>query len=148
MKRSTLTLVLLALQTGVMSAHADAPPQHYTLGADTVRDNDTKLTWQRGGDAMQYTWVAAAAYCAQLPVAGGGWRLPSLKELLTVVDPARTTAPAIDLNAFPDAKGDIYWSSNSYVVDTTYAWTIDFRNGNSAKDHSKTAAAYVRCVRR
>ena len=128
-------------------AYADAPPQHYTAQAGTVRDNATQLTWQQATDTTKRTWSEAAAYCMQLQLAGTGWRLPTLKELLTVVDPARTTAPVIDSKVFPGTPADTFWSSNSFVVDANYAWTIDFRLGNSAKDHAKSAGAYVKCVR-
>lgn len=128
-------------------AQADAPPQHYTAQAGTVRDNATQLTWQQATDMTKRTWSEAATYCMQLQLAGTGWRLPTLKELLTVVDPASTTAPVIDSKAFPGTPADTYWSSNSWMGDVNYAWTIDFRLGNSAKDHAKSTGAYVKCVR-
>jgi hypothetical protein len=138
-----LALVLLHAQ----HAHADAPLRHYTVTAGTVRDNGTGLTWQQTPDPTPRSWSSADNYCKQLQLSGGGWRLPTLKELLTLVDPARTASPVIDPKAFPDAKAVIYWSSNDYVVDRTYSWTVDFGIGNSAKDHLKSATGNARCVR-
>ena len=143
--KASLTFVVTMLAT--LRLQADAPPQHYTVRDGTVRDNNTELTWQQTSDAAQRSWSDAAAYCTQLKLAGGGWRLPTLKELLTIVDPARTTAPVIDSKVFPGTPADTFWSANSFAADTKYAWTIDFRYGNSAKDHAKSAGAYVRCVR-
>jgi hypothetical protein len=145
--RSTSGLVLCVILLATLGVRADAPPQHYTVQAGTVRDNSTKLTWQQASDATKRSWSDAAAYCTQLQLDGMGWRVPTLKELLTLVDPARTTAPVIDSKVFPGAPADTFWSANSYASDVNYAWTIDFRFGNSAKDHAKSASAYVRCVR-
>ena len=145
--RSTFGLVLGILVVATLRVQADAPPQHYTVQAGTVRDNSTLLTWQQASDATKRSWSDAAAYCTQLQLAGTGWRVPTLKELLTLVDPARTTAPVIDSKVFPGAPADTFWSANSFASDVNYAWTVDFRHGNSAKDHAKSAGAYVRCVR-
>ncbi|HKU39179.1 MAG TPA: DUF1566 domain-containing protein [Polyangiales bacterium] len=145
---SKTALSIFTLATfATLRLHADAPPQHYTVYEGTVRDNSTELTWQQGSDSMRRTWSDAGVYCAQLQLVGGGWRLPTLNELLTIVDPARTTAPVIDSKAFPGTPADTFWSANGFTGDAKYAWTIDFRYGNSAKDHAKSAGAYVRCVR-
>jgi hypothetical protein len=130
-----------------LPSQADAPPQHYTAQAGTVRDNATQLTWQQATDATKRSWNDATMYCAQLQLSGTGWRVPTLKELLTLVDPARSTAPVIDSKLFPGTPADTFWSANSFVADANYAWTIDFRFGNSAKDHAKSTGAYVKCVR-
>ena len=145
MRRSVLMLVMFT----TLHARADAPAHHYEVDANAVavRDTATKLTWQRAFEPMPRQWNNANAYCKELALDGGGWRLPTLKELLTLVDPSRSTPPVLDTNAFPDTPSGIFWSSNSYVADNTYAWTVDFSQGNSAKDHAKSAAAYIRCVR-
>lgn len=145
--QSSFCLLSMLALLATLRVQADAPPQHYTVQAGTVRDNATQLTWQQATDNNKRTWSEAVAYCMQLQLSGTGWRLPTLKELLTVVDPARTTAPVIDSKAFPGMPADTFWSSNSFASDTNYAWTIDFRFGNSAKDHAKSAGAYVKCVR-
>jgi hypothetical protein len=49
----------------------------------------------------------ALAHCAALSLAGGGFRLPSIAELLTLVDPTRSQ-PAIDPIAFPGTAGDFF----------------------------------------
>ena len=145
--RTPIGLLLCILVLATQRAQADAPPQRYTVQAGTVRDNATQLTWQQTSDATKRSWSDAAAYCTQLQLSGTGWRVPTLKELLTLVDPARTTAPVIDSKVFPGAPADTFWSANSFASNVNFAWTIDFRHGNSAKDHAKSAGAYVRCVR-
>jgi hypothetical protein len=70
------------------------------------------------------------------------WRLPTLKELLTIVDYSRSE-PASTLE---DTISDYYWSSTSYAPDTVYAWLVDFYYG-VVRDYAKTTSFYVRCIR-
>ncbi|MCK6586273.1 MAG: DUF1566 domain-containing protein, partial [Polyangiaceae bacterium] len=64
-------------------------------------DKDTNLTWQRQVDANIYNQIEADAYCMALNTNGGGWRLPTISELLTLVDETGYS-PAIDTTAFPN----------------------------------------------
>ncbi|MDB4986996.1 MAG: putative secreted protein [Myxococcaceae bacterium] len=63
-----------------------APPTgHYRLNTagDLVRDLFTNLEWQRGLSEAAVTMDEAKAYCSQL---GTGFRVPTMKELLTLMD--------------------------------------------------------------
>lgn len=140
-------MVLAFLLLAPFRVEADAPPQHYTVKAGTVYDNSTRLTWQQETNPTKRSWSDATTYCAQLQLEGTGWRLPTLKELLTLVDPARTSPPVIDSKVFPGSSSDLYWSTTNFKMDTNFAWTVDFGMGNSARDHLKSAPASVRCVR-
>jgi hypothetical protein len=73
----------------------------YTDNGDgTVTDGRTGLTWEKKTDANVnnfYTWLDALAYVAELNAMNGGagfaghndWRLPNIKELLSIVDYSR-----------------------------------------------------------
>jgi hypothetical protein len=56
------------------------------------------------------------------------WRLPTRRELLSIVHRG-TSAPAIDVNFFPNSVGTSYWSIDDYHPDTLYAWLVHFDNG-------------------
>jgi len=121
---------------------ADAPAGRYEIMGDTVKDVQTGLNWQRAVDPRSYSWEAAKTYCQSR---GAGWRLPVLKELLTLVDPKRKD-PAIDVNAFPAAPSTYFWSASPSVPSTASAWIVSFSFGNSNQsDVSDTHR--VRCVR-
>jgi hypothetical protein len=95
-------------------------------------------------------WNSAGGYCQQLTLGGNGWRLPSAKELLTLVDPSRYD-PAIDLNAFPDTKSVAYWSASIQpdpvkAAPSTVALAVDFKLG-SAGVYAFSPARPARCVR-
>lgn len=116
--------------------------------AGTVLDTGTGLTWQQAVSSQTFSWSDAISYCsnnaAGLP--GSGWRLPSMKELQTIVDDGHVS-PAIDASAFPSTPIDVaYWTSTPVAWQQGHAWHVLFNIGQSA--HSAAASTYhVRCVR-
>jgi hypothetical protein len=128
-------------------AFADAPPGHYDVDAvaGTVKDNRTGLTWQRAVNEVIYAWADAKTHCATLSLSGGGWRLPTKKELLTVVDPAHSD-PAVDPVGFPLTPKGLFWSASAFAGSTRLAWVVDFRDGSSF-NHDVGESEHVRCVR-
>lgn len=134
-----LTFLSLAL-TGTW-ASADAPAGRYTASAGVVYDTRTKLRWRQTPPAGTFTWGDARNYCTGL---GAGWRLPSFKELTTIVDFSKAS-PAIDTTAFLGTQSAAYWSL-TFVGETSSLWTVDFSTGGS-KVVSSATASYVRCVR-
>lgn len=136
----TIAIVWCALTFSRATVRADAPAGRYVVSADTVQDRLTGLTWQWPVDS--FTWEAAKAHCSQLT---GGWRLPSLKELLTLVDPTRIN-PAIDVDAFPGTPADEFWTASPYFGYPDEIWVVRFDEGNSLSI-SSTNMAHARCVR-
>jgi hypothetical protein len=130
---------------------AKAPPS-YASTADTVSDAVTALTWQRnvpdiyaGCDAGGCNWEDAKTYCDTLMLEGSGWRVPTLIELISLLDDERVM-PSIDPEAFPDAPAAVFWSSSSSATVKTQAWTVSFAVFQAAVA-SKANSARVRCVR-
>ena len=132
---------LLAASTPV---GADAPEDRYMIVAaqGLVTDLRTRLTWQQTPDNAVYGWAAAAAYCRGL-TPRGAFRLPTLKELLTLVDPVRVR-PAIDLKAFPNTSTDWFWTSSNRNAAGPAA--VSFETGASSF-FAATDSLRVRCVR-
>jgi hypothetical protein len=125
-----------------VSSGRAAPSTRYTIANGTVYDTQTKLTWQR--EVSTSTWDDAKAYCAGLSLDGGGWRVPSLGELQTIVD--ESTNPSVDAAAFPMTPSDYFWSSSPVVGDPSRAWTCFFANG-STYSFAVSKPESVRCVR-
>jgi hypothetical protein len=127
-------------------------PRSYTMNSNgTVIDNVTGLMWQQPADNTSRTWATAGAYCDGLSLATfSDWRLPSRKELQTLVDYSRPSynrpSPAIDPTAFPGTQASSYWSSTSEVEYGYFVWSVHFNNGRVGCN-SKTYNGYVRCVR-
>jgi hypothetical protein len=142
------------------SSQGGVPPVHWKIQNGTVHDNFTKLTWQQsipatGGDDGygNYTWSDAKSYCAQLTLDGGGWRLPWVKELATIVDDT-AERPAIDSSAFPGTPGagsgmaisGSFWTSTLSANFSTAGLLVDFGQGGIGDDGVQYTYR-VRCVR-
>jgi Protein of unknown function (DUF1566) len=142
-----MTATCLALGTS-----ASAPPGRYLIANGTVVDTKTMLTWQQAAATATYNWANATSYCANLMLNGvSGWRLPTVKELSTLVD--ATQLEPIDLTAFPGTSG-VFWSSTPYAnfSPPPSAWTVDFSTpfSTTAGDTTNagvTSGARVRCVK-
>ncbi len=144
-----------------LPSRADAPPGRYSIGGGTVLDTKTGLRWQPAFAPGPYTWTAALAYCKALSLGGysSGWRLPSMKELRTLVDES-TYNPAIDATAFPGIAatdspvrpGTFFWTSTPVATFPITAWYVNFYDGSpghgiiNAKGVAGNSYA-VRCVR-
>ena len=137
-----MTKVLLMVGTVVLSvshARASAPAGRYTVQSGTVRDNKTGLTWEQSPMNLTYAFTTAKLACTN------GWRVPTIKELQSLIDYARSGAPKIDTAYFPGTQSNYYWSSTPRVG-TSEAWYVDFETG-SAFTQVNSLGGYVRCVR-
>jgi len=115
-------------------------------GDGTVTDNVTGLEWQQDDDDIMRTWEDALAYCEGLSLAGHtDWKLPDIKELVSIVDTGRFN-PAIDPIYFPGTD-DGYWSSSSFARGPAMALLVYFRKGNSSGLIKTPHMMTVRCVR-
>lgn len=130
---------------------AQVPAGRYTTNGGTVRDGKTNLTWQKVAPADPSTWALARSYCAGVgaSLGGTGWRVPTFKELLTIVDDSGVS-PAIDAATFGAASADSpssFWSASPVSGPAGYAWTVDFAGGGISFSRAVAETASVRCVR-
>ena len=153
-------LAATALFAMVSLARADAPPDQYDLfnsSSATIRDHYTTLVWERTAPSGTYDFAHAALYCQGLSLdTYVNWRVPSYKELLTLVDEhphdeyenGALVSHAIDPNAFPGTSVTwAYWTSSMNPEDTFQlsAYAIDFKTGQAYVQQTSTTL-YVRCV--
>jgi hypothetical protein len=153
MKRFAVVIAVAGAGLAATTLRAAAPPCRYTVSADnlTVTDNSTGLTWQRAVSTQTYDSSDAAAACTSLSLGGltSGWRLPTIKELQTLVDRRAATGPVIDVTSFPNTLTTAnYWSS---TVDKAGAsakehWSVSFASGVSTGTDD-TLPILIRCVR-
>lgn len=131
----------------------------FVVSADglEVRDRVTTLVWRRCSEGQVFQgdtcigtptaldWHAALALARQ---AGGGYRMPNFKEMLSIVD-TRLTGIAFDSHVFPGTPADtIYWTSTTHMFpDTASTSPIVWANAGDSglSDHEFPLA--VRLVR-
>jgi hypothetical protein len=119
-----------------------------------VTDGGTGLVWQRTPSDASYTWSEAQAHCEALDLDGGGFRVPSVKELQTLIDEAKTESPYLDEDAFPGTPAGrlLFWTSSRSASVVTAAWFVNFGTGEAADaaaviGNIEDMENRVRCVR-
>jgi len=162
--RSVRRLRVVAVGGGIVTlatfARADAPIDQYSLFDQTtqsIQDLRTGLYWQRYASTTTFLYKDTFATCSAVtlaPFPTGGWRVPSYKELLTLVDEVpheeyengQLVTKYIDSHAFPGTSiGSVYWSSSLSPATPGTAFTVSFHFGLSQTTDVLTNA-YVRCV--
>jgi hypothetical protein len=134
----------------------DCNPQD-TLQGDWC-DPKTGLCWQVSEVGERLSWDNAVAYCNNLTLCNrDDWRLPSIKELVTIVDVTRDIDKGdiyIDASVFNSKSKDMippdqfwFWTSQSSVKDTNNAWYVYFKDGSVIDGEKTTSQGYARCVR-
>ena len=103
------------------------------------------------------TWADAQSYCSSLVSGGSGFRLPTLKELDSLVDPTVPSGPTLDKTTFPSTETNVYWTSSPVGPDVSSSGRAlfgDFSSYNSnscdnGPENADTVSSklMVRCVR-
>lgn len=143
---------VLALLLVVTPAVADAPPDQYapfSRNSATIEDLRTGLIWQHRATRLAAPTGAAAACTA----AGPGYRVPTVRELLTLFDDHsefwRITLVSIDQAAFGGDAFDLPYVASDVVVSTL---GVRFQEPAEPNDGpivgvGKTDESYLRCVK-
>jgi hypothetical protein len=133
-------------------ARANAPPDQYAPfdpQAQAISDLLTHLQWERFVKSGLVSHAMAQSYCA-----GQGMRLPTYRELLTLVDEdphgewdpdaGMSVTVMIDPNAFPSTPPAAFWSMSPGTI-ANHLKVVTFDNG-ATTDRADTDPTYVRCV--
>ncbi|HOW50506.1 MAG TPA: DUF1566 domain-containing protein [bacterium] len=127
-------------------------PKSYTVSGiapeEIVTDNNTGLQWQRAFLSGRSSWNDALLYACDGVAYGGfnDWRLPSDRELESIVDYGRYN-PSIDTEAFPDTSFVEHWSSLVRADNAEYAWSVSFDYGYVRRRSIYNLDYSARCVR-
>ena len=141
--------------TGTLVANTGASASG-TPGTDwaCTKDNHTNLIWSLQ-TVSSITWNGATSTAGGSPIAthntatrcghATGWRVPTRRELLSIVHHG-AYAPAIDGAYFPATVSGWYWTNDSYAPNPAHAWSVVFDNGYTYADY-ETNTSHVRLVR-
>lgn len=144
----------------------DWPFPRFTDNADgTATDHLTGLIWLKdAGTLGEMAWTNALAACAGLNngeaglsdgSAEGDWRLPNIRELLSLMDYRFTHPPLPDTlgtghftngNPFLNLQ-TWYWTSTTRSSDTNQAWMFVLHTLGQEASRTKDTACYVWPVR-
>jgi len=109
-------------------------------GDGTVTDNLTGLIWLKNADCFgQGDWYEALSDCNGLAdgmcgltdgSSAGDWRLPSYKELFSLVDAENYLLALPSGHPFTNTRDNLYWSSTTCSGFTSSAWYVYMGTGS------------------
>ncbi|OIN94162.1 MAG: hypothetical protein AUJ20_01570 [Comamonadaceae bacterium CG1_02_60_18] len=126
-------------------------------GDGTVTHTPTGLVWQRcavgqswaagtcNGTESTFTWDAAKLLTSNM-AGQADWRLPSVQELMSLVN-YTDTSPAINETIFPNTPNTHFWSASGNATYPNYAWLVDFMLGTIGNGGSVSKPYAARLVR-
>jgi Protein of unknown function (DUF1566) len=159
------------LQTGATLRYIDN-------GDGTITDRNTRLMWEKKDDDgglhsldNVYPWSGGVGdtvwdWLADVNAEGGtgfagydDWRLPSVKELLSIIDYEDPTGPTVRPEFHTNCAGSTvltgsctapnrYWSSTTMADIPAAAWAVNFNSGGVDPWDKGAFTRHVRAVRR
>ncbi|MDH5546553.1 MAG: DUF1566 domain-containing protein [Gammaproteobacteria bacterium] len=140
-------------------------PTNFSINQGVITDIASSLTWQRcfygqtwneslqrcQGNPIKLDWKQALNAAASL---NGNWRLPNVKEILTIVD-YQCMSPPLNPELFPEAPSSLrsgLWTSTplqtniSITSPVQSAWLIELGHG-SLQHHTMDDPNYLLLVR-
>ena len=117
---------------------------------EAVLDRETGLVWEQSPAIAPDNWAAIRIQCTSRTTGGRkGWRLPSVHELASLVDPSvafpgPTLPPGHPFSN--NVQSSNYWSATTDAGGPTDAWFVNFSNGRVSTD-SKAVTHLDWCVR-
>lgn len=109
-------------------------PARFALEGGCVLDTLTGLVWSRDADPARkaLSWPDALSLAAQLDrdawQGGGGWRMPNIRELESLMDLAADSPALTPGHPFVNVP-EVCWSSTTSVYEPRYAWALYTRDG-------------------
>jgi hypothetical protein len=126
-----------------------------------VLDRETGIVWERTPlrpddrlippETGMRNWFEAHVHCFNRNVGGRkGWRLPSVQELSSLIDPLNEDSNARSLppgHPFFGIEDFYYWSATTKAAPSTVAWAVSFADRVPVHFGDKAAELFVWCVR-
>jgi hypothetical protein len=119
------------------------------MGGAAVLDKETGLVWEQSPSTSTFVFAdeSAASHCTTLPTGGRlGWRLPTIQELASLVDPTQSSPSLPSGHPFSNVQSSSYWSASAIAFNTVFALYVNFSDGIPFGGF-KTGSYYVWCVR-
>ncbi len=136
-----------------MSSSASADANGFVdRGGGVLFDTRTGLEWTQRDNGRDIGWDDAGRYCADLSLGGGGWRLPSIKELAAIY--GRPNGGTVACGGYTCKVSPLFrltkpWPWSGTQRGSSKAWFFSLNNGNRTSVHASfSAGTRALCVRR
>jgi hypothetical protein len=122
------------------------------MNGEAVLDRETGLVWARSPEASPESHSTALFVCVGKTLGGRrGWRLPSVHELGSLVDPS-VPQPGPTLPAghpFQNVQSATHWSATTSTIDVGVdsAWVVSFGTGHYSIANKDFGTRNIWCVR-
>jgi len=124
------------------------------MGSAAVLDKETGLVWEQSPSA-EADWVGAQLHCNNSAVGNRkGWRLPTIQELASLVDPTQFDPALPGGHPFSNVRAShAYWSATTSALNSSTAWFMNFQTGSvsiasaGVFTSDKPSTNFVWCVR-
>ena len=115
------------------------------FAASSKLDEKSGLVWQDNhAIPTELSQPEAENYCRRLKLDGfDRWRLPTIKELATIIDFKRYR-PALR-SGFDMRAEERFWSSTADAANPRNGWVVSFSYG-AIESYPRSRQYYVRCV--
>ena len=147
--------IAMSVTTFADQSTADRPAQdraaRFTVlgehNHEAVRDKRTVLVWEQSPALDMSDWEMAQRRCSSSHAGGStDWRVPTVQELATLVEPASIEVKLPPDHPFANVEPGIYWSATERRENRAYASFVNFSSGGSAT-LEKYMPTFVWCVR-
>jgi len=122
-----------------------------TFSQEAVLDMETGLVWERSPSTKLGTWFEAMGDCYSRIVGDRlGWRLPTIEELASLIDPTQSSPPLLPRgHPFTNVQsgGQLYWSSTSLFSAPPNAFAMKPSDGTVGVNIKALREGFVWCVR-
>ncbi len=157
-------IALVAILSSFCAFNLNAEGIRLHRDGPMARDYIKKLEWMRCsvgqvwdnrtciGEIKMLSVVEALEVAGRLKnLDGGGWRLPKVKELQSIVSKVenrpRDVEPNIDQETFPNTFAGPYWTSDQSFYSKQYQWSVNFLTGQRFNRFFPRQKLAVRLVR-
>jgi Protein of unknown function (DUF1566) len=116
--------------------------------SQAVLDRETGLVWEQAPQTATAMWSSARLVCTGKTTGGRkGWRLPSVHELASLIDPNASTNPVLPSGHPFTNVLFTYWSATTDAGTPTLAWVVHFFDGSVGANVKASSDQRVWCVR-
>ena len=131
------------------------PAERFKVETDIVTDHATGLIWQRGYSEQSVSYrrtvggtdLTAPDLCVGLALDDARWRVPTVKELATLVEP-QGEKMVLDPDIFGDTAATLWTSTPSAEIEDSGSDQYQLNSKTGAiRPSSASGSGHVRCVR-